>query len=146
MQIQVLVSSGTGPVGQATSEGEKKTSETKENLGKRFPKCRTRSQLTRKRATRASSPVSSFLAKNALFTKNVIDSPDLILNLFFSGVIDFFNAIEKHQSELKRKLEDAGPTELRQSKIIKDLKETDITDKIEDEQVKNSPFERFFEF
>ena len=141
MQIQVLVSSGTGPVGQATSEGEKKTSETKENLGKRFPKCRTRSQLTRKRATRASSPVSSFLAKNALFTKNVIDSPDLILNLFFSGVIDFFN--EKHQSELKRKLEDAGPTELRQSKIIKDLKETDITDKIEDEQVKKSLFEHF---
>ena len=50
-------------------------------------------------------------------------------------MIDFFNAIEKHQSELKRKLEDAGPTELRQSKIIKDLKESDITDKIEGEQV-----------
>lgn len=53
------------------------------------------------------------------------------------GVIDFFNAIEKHQSELKRKLEDAGPTELRQSKVIKDVKETDITDKLDGEQEKS---------
>jgi len=54
------------------------------------------------------------------------------------GVIDFFNAIEKHQSELKRKLEDAGPTELRQSKVIKDLKESDITDKLDGEQKKSA--------
>ena len=54
---------------------------------------------------------------------------------YFSGVIDFFNAMEKHQSEMKRKLEEAGPTELRRSKIIKKTKEKDIIEKIDDQQV-----------
>jgi len=52
------------------------------------------------------------------------------------GVIDFFNAIEKHQSELKRKLEDAGPTEFRKSKVIKDVKEQDVIDKLDAEKSK----------
>ena len=59
---------------------------------------------------------------------------DLILNIC-RGVVDFFNAIEKHQSELKRKLEEAGPTELRRSKIIKKTKEHHVIQKIEDQQV-----------
>lgn len=50
------------------------------------------------------------------------------------GVVDFFNAIEKHQIELKRKLEDAGPTELRKSKVIKSTTEKDIIEKIDDQQ------------
>jgi hypothetical protein len=50
-------------------------------------------------------------------------------------VVDFFNAIEKHQIELKRKLEDAGPTELRKSKVIKSTTEKDIIEKIDDQQV-----------
>ena len=54
----------------------------------------------------------------------------------FRGVVDFFNAIEKHQSEMKRKLEAAGSTEFRRSKVIKATKESDITDKIEKEQVR----------
>ena len=49
--------------------------------------------------------------------------------------MDFFNAIEKHQIELKRKLEDAGPTELRKSKVIKSTTEKDIIEKIDDQQV-----------
>jgi len=52
------------------------------------------------------------------------------------GVIDFFNAIEKHQSELKRKLEDAGPTEFRKSKVIKEVKEQDVIDKLDAEKSK----------
>jgi len=55
------------------------------------------------------------------------------------GVVDFFNAIEKHQSELKRKMEAAGSTEFRRSKVVKAAKETDITDKIEEEQAKKGP-------
>ena len=55
----------------------------------------------------------------------------------FRGVIDFFNAIEKHQSELKRKLEDAGPTEFRKSKVIKDVKEQDVIDKLDAEKVQS---------
>ena len=55
----------------------------------------------------------------------------------FRGVVDFFNAIEKHQSELKRKLEEAGPTELRRSKVIKNTKEKDVLEKITDQQVRN---------
>jgi len=58
-----------------------------------------------------------------------------LLISYFSGVIDFFNAMEKHQSEMKRKLEEAGPTELRRSKIIKKTKEKDIIEKIDDQQV-----------
>jgi hypothetical protein len=50
------------------------------------------------------------------------------------GVVDFFNAIEKHQSDLKRKLEEAGPTELRRSKVIKNTKEKDVLEKIADQQ------------
>ena len=50
-------------------------------------------------------------------------------------MIDFFNAIEKHQSELKRKLEDAGPTEFRKSKVIKEVKEQDVIDKLDAEKV-----------
>ena len=49
--------------------------------------------------------------------------------------MDFFNAIEKHQSELKRKMEAAGSTEFRRSKVVKATKESDITDKIEEQQV-----------
>lgn len=66
----------------------------------------------------------------------------------FRGVVDFFNAIEKHQSELKRKLEAAGSTEFRRSKVVKATKETDITDKIEEEQVwvrQLASFSRFFQ-
>jgi hypothetical protein len=73
-------------------------------------------------------------------TKNVIIS--------FRGVVDFFNAIEKHQSELKRKMEAAGSTEFRRSKVVKASKETDITDKIEEEQVSVGQlvsFSRFFQ-
>lgn len=57
-------------------------------------------------------------------------------NIAKRGVVDFFNAIEKHQSELKRKLEEAGPTELRRSKVIKKTKERDVIDKIDDQQTK----------
>merc|ERR1712228_440085 len=57
-------------------------------------------------------------------------------NIAKRGVVDFFNAMEKHQSEMKRKLEEAGPTELRRSKIIKKTKEKDVIDKIEDQQAK----------
>ena len=56
-------------------------------------------------------------------------------NFTLRGVVDFFNAIEKHQNELKRKLEQAGPTELRRSKVIKSTKEKDITEKITEQQV-----------
>ena len=55
-------------------------------------------------------------------------------------MIDFFNAIEKHQAELKRKLEDAGPTEFRKSKVIKGLKEDEVTAKLEAETVSLSLF------
>ena len=55
-------------------------------------------------------------------------------------MIDFFNAIEKHQSELKRKLEDAGPTEFRKSKVIKEVKEQDVIDKLDAEKVTNKLF------
>ena len=51
------------------------------------------------------------------------------------GVIDFFNAIEKHQSEHKRKLEDAGPTEFRKSKVIKNIKEQDVLEKLDEQTV-----------
>jgi len=57
------------------------------------------------------------------------------LKITFRGVVDFFNAIEKHQSELKRKMEAAGSTEFRRSKVVKATKESDITDKIEEQQV-----------
>ena len=50
-------------------------------------------------------------------------------------MIDFFNAIEKHQSEHKRKLEDAGPTELRKSKVIKGVKEQDVLTKLDEQTV-----------
>jgi len=59
-------------------------------------------------------------------------------NIAKRGVVDFFNAIEKHQNELKRKLEQAGPTELRRSKVIKSTKEKDITEKITEQQEKSS--------
>ena len=64
-------------------------------------------------------------------------------NFNFRGVVDFFNAIEKHQNELKRKLEQAGPTELRRSKVIKSTKEKDITEKITEQQVFEENFNYF---
>merc|ERR1712110_65451 len=57
-------------------------------------------------------------------------------NIAKRGVVDFFNAMEKHQSEMKRKLEEAGPTELRRSKVIKKTKEKDVIQKIDDQQAK----------
>lgn len=92
----------------------------------------------RKKKVRAESKKKKNLENLSREKPQVKNSPfdKQLENIAKRGVVDFFNAIEKHQSELKRKLEEAGPTELRRSKVIKKTKERDVIDKIDDQQTK----------
>ena len=92
--------------------------------------------LSREKPQVKNSPFDKQLENIAKRFDGTLLSIQQSITLSIRGVVDFFNAIEKHQSELKRKLEEAGPTELRRSKVIKKTKERDVIDKIDDQQVK----------
>lgn len=60
-----------------------------------------------------------------------------IINPYFRGVVQLFNAVRKQQKILKEQLDDAGPTEAKKSKALGKMTKGNFLDLLKGQTVAN---------